>query len=272
MKFEKNVINILENNYSNFTNLEKQIANFFISNKEDIDFSSKNIAGILYISEASLSRFSKKCGFEGYREFLYNYKEFFYKTKNHLDKSIKGVFGIYQELINETYNIFDEEKIERIAKFMSEQSRIFVYGKGSSGICADEMQMRFLRIGLDISAYSDYHMMKMSSVIFNEYSLVIGISISGETKEILNMLKTAKKLGAKTVLITANKQAKFNEFVDEILIIAIFNELQKGNFISPQFPILIMLDFIYARVLQCDRFSKEAFHDYTVKIIEEGLI
>ncbi|MFR0957923.1 MAG: hypothetical protein ACLSFA_20120 [Roseburia inulinivorans] len=36
-----------------------------------MDFSSKNISKRLYVSEAALSRFSKKCGYKGYRELIF---------------------------------------------------------------------------------------------------------------------------------------------------------------------------------------------------------
>ena len=70
MEYLKSVITIIEENYINFTNVEKVIADFFRANKEDLDFSAKNISEQLFVSEASLSRFAKKCGYRGYREFI----------------------------------------------------------------------------------------------------------------------------------------------------------------------------------------------------------
>ena len=69
------IIPLIESYYHTFTPLERTIADFFIHNTEEQDFSSKNISGLLYVSEASLSRFAQKCGFHGYREFIYEYKQ-----------------------------------------------------------------------------------------------------------------------------------------------------------------------------------------------------
>ena len=68
------MIPLIESIYESFTPLEKTIADFFMKEKEENDFSAKNISKKLYISEASLSRFAKKCGFSGYREFLFHYQ------------------------------------------------------------------------------------------------------------------------------------------------------------------------------------------------------
>ena len=51
------IIPLIESYYHTFTPLERTIADFFIHNTEEQDFSSKNISGLLYVSEASLSRF-----------------------------------------------------------------------------------------------------------------------------------------------------------------------------------------------------------------------
>ena len=69
-QYEKNIIPQIESIYNSFTPLEKTIADFFISNTEKIDLSSKSVSSRLYVSEASLSRFAKKCGYKGYREFM----------------------------------------------------------------------------------------------------------------------------------------------------------------------------------------------------------
>ena len=75
--YVKSVIPVIESNYENFTALEKNIADFFMKNEEKMDFSAKEIAKHLFVSEASLSRFAKKCGFKGCRK--RNYR--FYGTK-----------------------------------------------------------------------------------------------------------------------------------------------------------------------------------------------
>ena len=70
-----NIIPLIESYYHTFTPLERTIGDFFIHNTEEQDFSSRTIASQLFVSEASLSRFAQKCGFHGYREFIYEYKQ-----------------------------------------------------------------------------------------------------------------------------------------------------------------------------------------------------
>ena len=66
--------------------------------KKKMDFSAKEIAKHLFVSEASLSRFAKKCGFRGYREFIYQYEESFEEknkeTHGTYKNSVKYVSGV----------------------------------------------------------------------------------------------------------------------------------------------------------------------------------
>ncbi len=43
-----------------------------------------------------------------------------------------------------------------------------------------------MRIGLNIEAVTDSHIMKVNSVILDENCLVIGISVSGQTDDIIS--------------------------------------------------------------------------------------
>ena len=45
--------------------------------------------------------------------------------------------------------------------------------------------------------------------------------------------------------------------------------LETGKAISPQFPILIMVDIIYSRMLRSDKFHRETLHDYTLEALDE---
>jgi len=42
-----------------------------------------------------------------------------------------------------------------------------------------------------------------------------------------------------------------------------------GNVISPQFPILVLLDIIYSYYVEQDKFVKEILHDNTLRALEE---
>ena len=200
------IIPLIESYYHTFTPLERTIADFFIHNTEEQDFSSRNISGLLYISEASLSRFAQKCGFHGYREFIYEYKQSLAPgPEENIPNFEVSEFNTYQELLNKSNALLDKAQITRITNLLVSKPRVYVYGRGSSGLVAQEMKLRFMRIGLNIEAVTDSHIMKVNSVILDENCLVIGISVSGQTDDIISSLKAAHQHGAYTLLMTQDR-------------------------------------------------------------------
>lgn len=267
MEYLKSVVPIIESNYKKFTTVEKNIADFFIHNQERMDFSAKSVAEKLFVSEASLSRFAKKCGYRGYREFIYQYEETFVVKKDTMAGNTRTVLNMYQELLNKTYSLVNEKQIAHICSFFTRASRVSVCGKGSSGLVAREIESRFMRIGVDIDSVTDADMMKMQTVFMDEKCLAIGISISGETEEILYFLQQAHKRRAKTVLITAQKHDEFEEFCDEVAVVPSLKYLNYGNVISPQFPILILVDILYGHYVSQDKNKIEGLHGSTLEAL-----
>ena len=157
-------------------------------------------------------------------------------------------------------------------KYLNQAERVFVCGKGSSGLAASEMELRFMRIGVDIDSLQDSDRMRMQAVFQDKRCLVFGISISGETEGVRYLLREAHKRGAKTVMITAQNKDSYAEYCSEVLLMPSLRHLNHGNVISPQFPILVMLDLIYSYYVEQDKSKKESFHDNTLRALEEGKV
>lgn len=261
---------LLKNTYADFTAAEKSVADFFIGNNDRVDLSSRKISSSLYVSEASLSRFAQKCGFKGYREFAYEYERYFDESNKfrRFDELTKTVLSSYQELLDRSFDLVNENQMRRVASLLSESRCVYVYGMGSSGIAAREMKLRFMRTGMLVEAITDSHMIKMNSALVDDSMVVIAISLSGVTKEIVAGMKLARSRGAKVILMTANTDPKLEETADEILHVAGFADLSKGTMISPQFPILVMIDIFYSYYFNNDEFFNRERHIRTMSALE----
>lgn len=271
-EYEKSIIPILEANYENMTMVEKNIADFFISNKEKRDFSSKSMSEFLFVSESSLSRFAKKIGYSGYREFIYHYQDTFLEEVLEVEEDTKDVLNTYQELLNKSFNLIKAEQLNHIVKLLSKKKRIYVYGFGSSGLVAQEFKIRFMRLGLDVESITDFHLLLMNSVRLNNDCLVIGITLSGSTKEIIDAMLQAKEKEATTILITSRFHEHFETSFDEVVLTAVKQNLEYGNVISPQFPLLVIMDIIYANYIKEGRNDKKAIYNTTIEPIVERYI
>ena len=194
ISFQNETKQTIEASYKKMTAVERSVADFFIGNKDDMDFSSKNISRVLYVSEATLSRFSQKCGYKGYREFIFSYeRDLKFEQKSEGTEKDVGLFArrvqnSYQKLLQENFRILDEEQVRRVAGMLNISKRVLIFGIGNSGYAAEEFQLRFMRIGMDVNAVTDSHMMKIGAALAGEETLVIAITLSGETAEVLEYL------------------------------------------------------------------------------------
>jgi DNA-binding MurR/RpiR family transcriptional regulator len=258
----------IEANYHNLTAAEQSAADWFLSHPQTADLSAKSIAKTLGVSEPTLSRFAKKCGYAGYRQFVYDFMQADVKKPENITRASLQVLESYQDLLSRTYSLMDENQAAKIVEWMARASRVFICGLGSSGIAAQECAMRFMRIGIDITCLQERDVMRMHSVFTNTNQTVIGCSISGTTRDVLDYLQRAHANGAKTVLITSANRALFAEFCDEVLLVPSLEHLNYGDSISPQFPLLVMMDLLFACAQNMDLETSTRLHKSTLQALD----
>jgi DNA-binding MurR/RpiR family transcriptional regulator len=114
MQYEKDILPIIKLHYEEFSTAEKTAADYFLNNKYKENFSAKEVAERLFISEATLSRFAKKCGYTGYRQFVFHYQEqFASEGVRILRDETRHILDTYQELLNHSYTLVDEKAIKQ---------------------------------------------------------------------------------------------------------------------------------------------------------------
>ena len=260
------IATIIDLHFEELTELEQEIARYFLQ-AETIqdDLSSQQVTQKLHISQAALTRFSKKCGFTGYREFVFQYQHQASKPDTHSHKHsplTKRVLRSYSIMREQTQDLIDEEQLERIAQLIDDAERVYFFGTGSSGLIAREMKLRFMRLGVVCEALTDRDGFAWTTSIMDENCLVLGFSLSGTTQSVLDSLLDAKEMGAKTILFTSAPNKNSQAYTETVLV-ASHSQSSYIQRISAQLPMLILIDLIYAYFLEINRESKEKiFNSY----------
>ncbi|MGT2711369.1 MurR/RpiR family transcriptional regulator [Streptococcus oriscaviae] len=267
MSSHQNINNLIETNLDQMTKLEKSIAQYFISlDNSTTDLSLEAMVQELHVSPSALTRFAKKCGFAGYREFVFAYQSnqrFLKNNFENIHRSLtKRVLVDYNEILGMTNNMVDENKLEEIARLIDQSKRVYFYGIGSSGLVAMETKSRFMRLGVICDAVTDDNNLLWTTNILDESCLVVGLSLSGQTEIVMDSLSKAAHKGVPTVLLTS--QAFEHEDYDHTIQVASVRHLNYGNRISPQIPLLIMIDILYAYFLAIDKEKKENIFKHTI--------
>ncbi len=242
----------IRSKYQEMTNVERIIADYFLNTPSLENIDPGQIASSLFVSKASLSRFAQKLGFNGFREFIYQYKldSNARSQMDSLHSADRRVCENYAFILSQAQKSINNRSLEKAVALIYNSKRILIYGDGLSGYAAGEFMIRFKRLGFPVEAYTNDFMMQTNSAIVQSTTLVVGISLSGNTKNTMLGLKKAHDNGAKTLLITSCHEKKYK--FDAILYAAALPHMNTGMYISPQFPILLIIDLLFNRIVDKD--------------------
>ncbi|MED3757475.1 MurR/RpiR family transcriptional regulator [Peribacillus frigoritolerans] len=273
----ENLIYGIECSMDKFTKTEEELAHYILQRPEEVSqLTISQIAKKLHISPATITRFCQKLAFSGFNEFRHELKRFvdLRNTPKNM-KNIKQVdyfAKLYQDhlgIIDNTFHITTYDNIQKAVSFLTKANKIHVYGIGSSGIAAQEFKSKFFRIGLTVEAITDPHQSMMDAALSNETSVVIGISISGTTKEVISAVKIAKKQGACILVFTGDKNSVLSKLGDLTLLVTSKNSMHMGQNISPLLPLLLLFDLLYTELVAKDYKNRISIREKTLKVLTE---
>lgn len=259
MKQDQDLRMIIASHETELTDMERDIAHYFLSSEaRQHSLSSSRVTKLLHVSKAALTRFSQKCGFTGYREFVYHFNE---EAKNQQqeeehDELTLSVLQRYHHISNVTENFVKDPQLEHVADLIDQADRVYYFGIGSSSLVAREMKLRLMRLGVAGEVVTDQDGFTWTTSILDSSCLVLGFSLSGKTNAITDSLLKAKENGAKTVLVTANPACVHHDFT-EVVPAAPLPSNTYIDRISAVLPLLIVVDLIYTHFLSKNRDEKE---------------
>ena len=121
---------------------------------------------------------------------------------------------IQSTIVNVGQNL-NPESIDKATDLLANASSITFFGLGGSGPVALDAQHKFFRFGVPVVAHTDYINQRMIVSMMKEGDLLVLISFTGRTAEIVETAKIAKKNGVKTIALTSDDSplAKLSDVV-----------------------------------------------------------
>ncbi len=105
--------------------------------------------------------------------------------------------------VRECLDQIDTALIGKAIEAIAASRRIDIYGQGGgSAAMAEDAKLRFFRLGIPVSAYSDGHQQRMSAATLGPGDSVLAISNSGRSKPVIEAVEIARSFGAITVAVT----------------------------------------------------------------------
>ncbi|MFG6119259.1 MurR/RpiR family transcriptional regulator [Thalassobacillus sp. B23F22_16] len=222
------VLKRIRSSYQQFSEKEKQIADYIISDPEKIVHSSINqVADDLKVADATVFRFCKRLGFKGYQalkialasELVSPIKDI-HEEINEDDSEMDIMKKVFQANINAieyTREIQSENNFTKALAIITDAKQIHFYGNGGSGVAAQDGQHKFMRSGLPSHAYTDTHLQLMAASQLTNEDAALFISHTGTNKDLLEVVDVAKQNGVPTIGITNYAKSPFSKAVDVCL-------------------------------------------------------
>ena len=196
------------------SNAERKVAECALSEpKWFVHAAVAEIAERAEVSQPTVIRFCRSLGYKGLPEFKlelsasisHNGLPFVHaelNTDDNMGDVMEKVLGNTAAALLGARRSLNESELENAIAMLSHARRIEFYGVGNSGIVAQDAQHKFFRFGVSTVAYSDTHIQLMAAAVLTPQDVLVVISNSGSSIELLDAVSIAKENGAKVIVIT----------------------------------------------------------------------
>lgn len=206
----------------NYTKTEKKLYAYIKNHLDTVMYNSlTELAEICAVGEATVLRFCRKIGYTGYQDFkLAAAQELTLMSVQHVTEEtyMDRIRNNMQKIIDDTSASVDTEALEEAVGLMNTYDEIVVFGVGHSGITALDMQSRFMRVGKNVEVVVDAHFQAMRACSCGTKTLLVAISLSGSTKDIVDAVKIGRDRGARVIAITSYVRSPLTKYADVVLL------------------------------------------------------
>lgn len=246
----------IQTNYNQLTKAEKKVADYIIANKERVLYMSiTDLANACNVGDTSVYRFCRTMDFQGYQEFkmqlsLYLASEDHAESSNEPTKLEEQVMQGHVQAIEESHQLLDQKMLLALIERMENARKIYFFGAGDSLITAQDAWNRFLRITDKVNLITDPHMQAMAISLAKPDDLIILVSYSGATKDIVHIAKKAKENKVQVACITHFKQSPLMAYTDAYLLCGAKESPLEGGSFAVKMGQLYIIDLLYQTYYQ----------------------
>lgn len=191
---------LVNQNYNRFNENDLMIWSYIQAHKKECcQISIEELAARCCISRTTISRFTQKLSFDGFREFKLHLRLEYEQDQVQSSILLDQVCTNYQKCIQAAKDTDMQEICERIYS----SNRLFAYGTGETQQAATQMIKRmFMNAGRFFVTLSGKSELSMATEDLGPEDLVIIVSLSGETELAVQAARKLKSKGVYTISIT----------------------------------------------------------------------
>ena len=180
------------------------------------------------MAEATVFRFCRALGFEGYHEMriaLAQANATGALVNQHVPEPdadtatlCEHASALLMTTINGTQNNLSPEAVDKASELMHKARQVYCLGQGGSMYIANDICARFACISTKFRTAGDSHMQAIAASLMGPEDVVVFVSYSGATRDMMDSLHLARENGAKVILLTHYSDAPGAALADVVLL------------------------------------------------------
>lgn len=205
-----------------FSKSERKVAEIILANPQTAIHSSiATLAKMSDVSEPTVNRFCRRLDTKGYPDFKLHLAQSLANGTPYVNRHVeehdtpeeytKKIFESTMAALEVARQSVDVQAVNRVVDLLTQAKKISFFGLGASASVAHDALNKFFRFNVPVIYFEDILMQRMSCMNSTEGDVVVLISHTGRTKNLVELATLAKANDATVVGITALNSPLANE-------------------------------------------------------------
>lgn len=211
------------------------------------------IAGLAGVSEPSVLRFSRSLGFEGFQDFRYELIQTLasgipatYSSIEVGDSTADIAAKVFDQSVislRRASEALDLASLEAAVTALRQAGDLLILGFGASGIVGQDAAQKFPLFGMPINAPVDAHQQFIAATLAKPSTVVLAISNTATTFEVLEAAHEARANGA-TIIALCGQQGPITAMADIVLMVSTLDNTDVYTPSTSRLSALVIVDIL----------------------------
>ena len=230
---------------------ELETAEYMAAHQEQLIYSSiTDLAERAGSSEATVTRVCGKLGYRGFQALKVGVARELTTPQEKIHENLEAdsPAEVAIETLSMTQKSINVKAVAASIDALCRARRIIIIGNGNSASIAADAQHKFLRLDLNAHAYTDDHMQMIAVSSMTDQDVLLAISYSGSSRNVVEAAHQAKEQGATVISLTNEGSSPVSKLADICLNTYSQETRYRTYAISSRMAELTIIDTIYTGV------------------------
>lgn len=280
MEEAKSVIGVICSSYDSFFDSEKKIANCIMERKREVvDMTVAELAQASGASDASVSRFCRRCGFKGFHQLKMTLARELSEesqasvgndiSRRDIGQSLQNILANKTEEIRQTVAMMDPENLDRILDIIQKARMVQLVAVGNTIPVALDAAFKFNQLGIPAATGTILETQTAYAFNLGKKDVIIAISNSGVSRRLIRILEGTSGNGVTVISITNNPESPVAKLSDYHITTATREKLLREDFLFSRVPATMVIEILYLLLSVSIRGAEENVRRHETAIMED---